>query len=255
MAWTLLDYQQHILSSLDSDEINNWNDTVEAEQIARLIHQCYEDVVARADMPEHYGLYELEASTDGDKPTLMTLPETSHSLEWVKYDRATVDDTRKNFFTVKYLPVDQFMARQTMLDESDDNVETFDHTMGTSSVTFKYNNDRAPEFYTTPDDRTLFFDSYDAEVDSTLQKTKSLAYGKLAQEWSYTNTFVPFLDPEFSVLLLNEAKALAFAELKQTEHPRAERTSRRLWVDNQKKKRSVDRNRDELARLPNYGRK
>jgi hypothetical protein len=118
-----------------------------------------------------------------------------------------------------------------------------------------YRNDKAPEYYTTFDDHTLIFDSFDVAVENTLQKTKTLAYGKKDQTWTEEDDFVPFIDKEMAILLLNEAKGLAFLELKQVGHPRAEQTGHRLWVANQKKKRSVDSNRDELSRAPNFGRK
>jgi hypothetical protein len=255
MSWTLLDYTQAILSSLDSDEVNSISDTVESAQVVKILRTVYEEIVARADLNEHWTLFELEASGTSTKPTKMTRPTDVHSLEWIKYNVETADDTDDNFILITFLPLEQFLNRNHMLKESADNVGSFTETIDGSSITFYYTDDAAPTCWTTFDDHTIIFDSYDAEVDSTLQKTKTLAYGKKEQTWTEDDDFVPFIDSEFSVLLLNEAKVLAFAELKQMAHQKAEMSARRLWSDTQKKKRSLDRNRDELDRLPNYGRK
>lgn len=41
MRKTLLEMVQDILSEMDSDEVNSINDTVEAEQVATIIKNCY----------------------------------------------------------------------------------------------------------------------------------------------------------------------------------------------------------------------
>ena len=254
MSWTLLDYTQAILSSCDSDEVNSINDTVESAQVVKILKTCFEEIVARADLSEHFTLFELEASGDNTKPTKMTRPTDVYSLEWIKYNVETATDTDDNFRLVTFLPLDQFLTRMHSLRESDDTVGSFTETIGTSSITFYYRDDTAPCYWTTFDDHTIIFDSYDSDVDTTLQKTKTLAYGKKAQTWTESDSFVPFIDAEHSVLLLNEAKSLAFAELKQAAHQKAEMSAHKMWIDVQKKKRALDRNRRELDRLPNYAR-
>lgn len=255
MSWTLLDYTQAILSSLDSDEVNSINDTVESAQVVKILKTVFEEIVTIADLSEHFTLFELEASGDNTKPVKMTRPSDVHSLEWIKYNKETVSDSNDNFNLIQFLPLDKFLDMMHLLNESDSNVGTFTETIATSTITILYRNDKAPTYWTTYDDHTIIFDSYDSAVDTTLQKTKTLCYGKKAQTWTETDAFIPFIDSEFSVLLLNEAKSLAFAELKQMPHAKAEQTARRLWSDSQKKKRSLDRMRSELDRLPDYGRK
>lgn len=255
MSFTLLDHVQDILSSLDSDECNSISDTTESAQVARVVKASYYALVSRLNLPDHYQLFELDPSGDGDKPTLMYRPTDAESIIWVKYNNATLTETNVQFKDVTFQPLDVFLDRMYSLSETEDNVGTFTHTVDGSSLTFLYTNDVHPTWYTTPDDHTLIFNSYLDDVDSTLQSTKSLAYGKRAQTFTMSDTFVPFEDIEMSTILLNEAKALAFAELKQTQHAKAEQTSRRLLIHNQKAKRAVDNDRSELDRLPNYGRR
>lgn len=255
-AYTVLDYVQTIASSLDSDEINSINDSVESLQIAKIVKTVYDDLQARADLPEHYTLFELTASGDASKPTQMIKPERVSSIEWVEYDKVQSGSTDPVFQRIDFLPLDQFLKMQDALKVSDSNVGSWDELIDEEldSVTFIYRNDKAPSYYTTYDDRVLIFDSYDAEVDTTLQKTKTRCYGRKDQTFTMDDAFVPYFDRDMSTLLLNEAKVLAFSELKQVGHDVAQKWANRQWTKLNKSKRAVDQNRSELDRLPNYGR-
>jgi hypothetical protein len=255
MAITVLDYVQDILSSIDSDEVNSISDTTESAQVARVVKQSYYALLPRLNLPDDYQLYELNPSLDMNKPTLMYVPSTAESLIWIKYNNATLEDTTVQYRDVCFQPLEIFLNKMYLLSENEANVGTFTHVVDSSSLTFLFNNDRHPLFYTTPDDHTLIFDSYLADVDTTLQSTKSLAYGKIQHNFTMSDTFVPFSDNETSTILLNEAKSLAFAELKQSQHAKAEQTVRKLMIHNQKAKRAVNQDRSELDRLPNYARR
>lgn len=253
--YTLLDYVQTILSSLDSDEVNSYDDTVESLQVANVVKTTYNDIQARLQLPEHYTLFELNASGDSDKPVLMTRPNDVMSINWVQYNAIADGETDPNYQPVEFLPIDEFLLMVDQLDTTATEVLSFDQTVGTDSITFKYRNDKAPSFYTTFDDQTLIFDSFDSDVDTTLQKDKTRCYGRKDQTFSMENTFVPFLDKDLSTLLLNEAKVLAFAELKQAPHEVARQWARRGWNKAQKNKRGVDQDVSSFDQLPYFGRK
>jgi len=68
------------------------------------------------------------------------------------------------------------------------------------------------------------------------------------------DTFIPELDDQQFPLLLNEAKSLAFFELKQTPHTKAEQEARRQWTSLQRDK-SVDDKPSSFDALPNFGRR
>jgi hypothetical protein len=254
MSDTLLDYVQTIASALNSDEVNSISDTTESAQIALCVKTAYNSLVSRLNLPDHYQLFELNASTDSTKPTFMFRPSAAESILWIKYNSITLTETNTNFKPITFQPLDVFLDRMYQLSESESNVITIPHTVEGSSLTFLCTNDANPVWFTTSDDSTIIFDSYLADVDTTLQSTKSLAYGKRAYSFSLSDDFIPFPDIETSALLLNEAKALAFLELKQQQHAEAKLTSRRLLVHGQKAKRAINNDRSELDRLPNYGR-
>ena len=82
---TLLEIVQDIASSLSSDQVNSISDTPESLQIANIVKRTYYDITARAEFPEHYQLFQLNASGSTLQPTVMTCPTGLTRIDWVKY--------------------------------------------------------------------------------------------------------------------------------------------------------------------------
>lgn len=254
MKYTLLDMTQTILSSMDSDEVNSISDNVEATQVATIVRTAYYDLIDRLNLPEHYSLITLDASGDSTKPVLMTVPSTVQYVRWVKYNCATDEDPEMLMQDMRFIPLEDYLRMSFQLDIDEDYVDSFTHTVGSDTFVINYTNDHAPTYYTTFDDNTILFDSYDSEVDSTLQKSKTLACARLYVPFEMEDTFTPDLDDSQFTLLLNEAKSLAWLEMKQSQHPKAEQNARRGWVRSQKGKYSLEGLTD-FDRLPNFGRR
>lgn len=247
---TLLGMTQDILSSIDGDEVNSITDNVESMQVARIIRSCFRTITSRTSIPEHHELFELESSGSSGRPTLMTLPTNVVSFDWVKYNQIAEDEDDANFQMMTPLSLANFLERMHELKETDDNVGTFT----VSGVEYYYTDDKAPEYYTSPDDLTFIFDSYDAEVDTILQGSKTLAYGEVDPTFSLQDSFTPDLDAKQFDLLFNESKALAFAEMKQAQHVKAESNARQGWIQLQKRKDNVLGDLSDMRRIPNFGR-
>ena len=239
---------------MDGDEINSINDTPESQQVVKVIRTAYFDILNRANIPEQSAPFSLEASGDSSEPVLMTLPSDFKNISWLKYDWQTVDDPYTNMVTLTSLPFEDFIDRMYQLSESSDTVGSFTKTIGTSAIKFLYKNDGPPRYYTAYSDGTVIFDSYDSAVETTLQKSKTLAYGLKSIPWEDDDNFIPDLDDAQFALLLNEAKSLAFNELKQTQHASADRNSRRGWLQMQKQKTKIPLSTD-FDNLPNFGKR
>lgn len=253
MKYTLLELVQSILASLESDEVNSITDTSEASDIAKLVRDVYVDMLVRANLPEHYSMSQMTASLDAAKPTVMYIPDTVEEVLWLKYNKATATDTDLSMKPVVFKPKNEFITDMYSLRVSDSNVGSFTLTTDNGFMNVLYLDDKAPSYYTTFDDRTLLFDSYDAGVDTTLQSSKTLAYTKNVIPFTFTDNFVPDLDASQFSLLLNECKSLAWAEKKQTSHTKAEVGARRGWVSLQRKKDRTE-HPSPFDKLPNYGR-
>lgn len=256
MKQTLLEMTQDILSALDSDEVNSIGDTVEATQVARVIRDCYNEIISRIDADEFRTFFELTASGDSTRPTLMSLPPNVDSLEWLRYNKATIDNPSPNFTDLQYISVPDFLDRTYNFNTRDSNVGSYQIFIGADTFDINYQNDVFPKYYTMFDDATLIFDTYDASVETTLTKNRTMAYGIILPTFVLSDSYVPDLDANLFSLLRQEAKAQAFAEIKQSDNATARGKARRQWVHAQ-----IDKDTEksdpyrEFKNVPNYGRR
>lgn len=238
---TLLDMTQEILSAMSSDEVNSISDSAESLQVATILKRKFFDIVSRSSLTEYKDLFKLNPSLDITKPTLMSIPEEISSIEWMKYYNS--DDSsgeEVGFEYVDIIPVTQFIDMVTRFNPAETNVSSFTFTTTINGVsndyTFYYKNDAQPTQCCVIGDEWVVFDSFDATLDSTLQQSKTMGYGLYSPVWEMTDDFIPELDTEQFSLLINEAKTLAFYELKQQPHELAALESRRQWTAVQKNK-------------------
>lgn len=288
MKRTLLDYTQHILSALNSAEVNSIGDTTESLQVAEILRTTYYNILGRAELPEHEKLFQLTASTDATKPVLMFRPnEGVAKLNWVQYFNTNMLGSQTGegsmqhdldldlnesdvglggasppaYQNVQILPLLEFLSMINSLDVTQPNVSSFifkDQLYTTSeladSFVLNYRNDKQPQYCTVIQDYYFIFDSFDNTQDSTLQSSKTLCYGIITPNWQAVDSFIPDLDDWAVPLLLNEAKAAAFYELKQAIHPHAEREIDRQWVALQKTKALVNKP-SYFDQFANFGRR
>lgn len=159
---------------------------------------------------------------------------------------------------VTMLPIRQFLDMINTFNQSDLDVESFtfsdDSNNFNGDFTFFYKNDRQPQYCCILSNYYVIFDSYDNSQDSTLQASKSMCFGQVVPTFKLVDTFIPDLDAQQFPLLINEAKALAFYELKQQPHQLAMQEVKRQWSTVQKNKSINNRPRyfDEFA---NFGRR
>lgn len=254
MKQTLLEIVQQLLSSMDSDEVQSISDTTESYQIAVLLKQLYYDIAIDLGLSEHEGLFELNASIDPTKPTIMTVPNNVLRVDWIKYDTKKTTDTMSDYKMVNFMCLPDFLE---MMENFRNNQEAVEYTFTNNNESFTsvYRNDKFPDWYTTVDDDLILFDSYVAAEDSTLVKAKTMCYGLTYPTFSLTDNFVPDLNPQHFSYYINRAKVRAFAELKQTANPEAAAEARRQKVVTQFRGKKIDQPTPALKRYKRYGRK
>lgn len=253
MKYTLLEMVQTVLSSMDSDEVASITDTVESQQVATLIKTCYYDLVTRSNLPEDNLPFNLVETSDST-PTMMAMPTDFDNLKSVQYESHTIDDVDPAWASLQYITWMDFSRMMYQLNESDtDTVGFYNVTVGTSTIPILYTKNSSPIFYSSFDDRNIIFDSIDTVVETHLASTKSQGFGRKLKTWTPSDSFVPDMDEDQFQLLLQEAKSLAWAELKQTTHSKAEQSARRLRITQQKSKKAI-RGPMDLDQLPNFGR-
>lgn len=230
---TLLEMTQNILNAMDSDEVNSIGDAVESLQVAEVIKETYDYITAGLEIPGRAGIIKLDALGDLARPTVMKAPSNTEHIEWIKY----------NNIDVCYLEPKAFVDYVIMF--SGDNVETVDG--------LPIKTDADPRFYTSFDDEYLHFDSYDKDVDSTLQQSKTLCWGQKELPFRMEDDFIPNLPLDLFPRLLAEAKATCFINYKQVANSKEEQRSRQQLVRNQNNRHKNGSKRP-IDRLPNYAR-
>jgi hypothetical protein len=258
MKYNLLEIVQLILSSMDSDEVNSISDTVEAYDIALLVRSVFFDLSTDLNLPEHETLFELTASQDTAKPTLMFLPANVATLKEVKYNVKLPTESFSNYKFIKEVSLNDFISMQNGLRTvSDGTVGSMEVSINGETFEFLYRNNKDPEFYTSVGDGTLIFDSYMiTSGDDTLQKSKTLCQGTILPVFILEDTFIPDLDITQFPLLINTAKTRAFSEKKQLQNSESAGHARRQKIIAQKRKRVIKPYLSEVYRVKaRYGRK
>ncbi len=245
---TLLELVQDVLSDMDSDEVNSIDDTVEATQVAQIIKTTFFEIINDGVWPHLGQLLQLTASGDNNKPTHMTLPEDVRYMEWIKYNKRTSTDTKDKYAAVEYVEPLDFIEKLNQRVSSSSNIKVVTDDSGISLLVLTT---AAPTYYTSFDNDSIVFDSYDTTVDTTLQASKVQSFGYREPTFSLADAFVPDLPSKAFPYLLSESKSVAFNALKQTSNPKEEQRSNR-----QKRRLSQERWRYEGGiTYPNYGRK
>lgn len=158
---------------------------------------------------------------------------------------------------VTILPVQQFIEMTNGFNPSETDVESFVFTNDLNGFpgefTFYYKTDKQPQYCTIISNYYVIFDGYDSTLDSTLQESKVMAEGSVIPTFTMADSFIPDISEDQVPLLLNEAKSLAYFELKQSVHSKAEQSAKRQWSSLQRNKAVVD-SPTAFQQLPNFGR-
>lgn len=251
---TLLDMVQGILRSLKLDEVNSIGDTGYSTDVAHVIKDTYFNLLQNRQVPEHHELFTLTALGDSTRPAIMRLPDNIEELDWLKYDKRTsVTDARLRFTAVDYMDPARFIELSNGRDTTDTTLYGTQTDL-TSGLTLVYRKNNNPQWWTTFDDEYIVFDGLDTTIDTTLQASKSQAYGKVEPTFTISDAFVPDLDSNLFPLLYNASKAAASIELKKEPNPVAGSTARAQAIASQNNlRRHKDSNAPSTG--PNYGRK
>ena len=249
MKYTLLDMVQDILSEMDSDEVNSLSDTVESEQVAKIIKSTYFEMISNRNWPHLKKLIKLSASTSVALPTHVTITDKIKELIFIKYDVRKGDDTKRLFKDMKYITPEDFLFKTNNRNSDESNMLVV--LDPAESVELIIRTDKAPEFFTTFDDESMVFDSYDSATSSTMISTRFQAQAYITPSWTHSDTFTPDLPIEAFSALLEESKSVCFHTLKQMNNDKAEQKARRQqrWLS-QKAWSITD---EEL--YPDFGRK
>jgi hypothetical protein len=227
---------------MDSEDVNAISDTLEAQQVASVIEDTYYNIISARDIPEHQQLLKLTSLSDSTRPTHFTYPTNLKQIETLSYNIAT---TGSQYSEVKYVHPLDFLER--MDDQSTSAVKIADKVGNTDIFIY---NDTHPTYYTSFDDNHIVMNAYDSSIESTLQASKTRAYGTVYPTFTISDSFEPDLDDNMLPYLLAEAKSTCFSLFKAGSDPKVEQQARRLksYVQNDMHKTK------QANKRPYYGR-
>ena len=245
MKLTLLDIVQRLLLKADSDNVNSITDTIEAEQAAAVVRDVYEANVATRKYKELEGIWQLESLADSEYPNYLKVPDSIYNIKWIHYNKST--NNKQEYRPVYWCEPHDFLRKIEALNEDNTNIRiVYERGSGTPLLIRK---DAMPQYYTSFEEDYLVFDSYDSDVETTLQGNKSRAFGKKLRTFTISDDFVPELnDWEFPGLLA-EATSVFMSIYKGTVDPKIDQMARR-----QRSFRQNESILDNGNSLPDYGR-
>lgn len=220
---TLIEIVIDILNDCDCDPVNDIDDTTESQQVAQIVKSTYEAIMSNRNWPHTARLVQITPSGDSAKPNIMSIDEEIKELISVYYNKARNTDTRLRYEEVKWMEPDDML--RLMYGRNTDNDDT--ETVSYNGQVFVILNNQPPKYFTTFDDNTLVFDSYDNEVDSTLQSSKTQVRAYVEPPFVLANDFIPDLPSEAFSFLIEEAKSKAAFKVGQKVDQKAEQESKR----------------------------
>lgn len=193
----VLGFVQDCLSILDSDEVDSISDTTESLQVATLLSDIYYEFINRQDWQWLKRAVTLDGGGDISQPTKLSLPSGIKRITTIWYNVSDDDDKVEN----RKL---QFRCVEDFLDAGSAGISGDKLIRQGNEASFYVKTDRPPTFYTVFDDKTIFCDSYQSTVESTLVNAKVSAVGFVIPPFEVRDGFVPDL-PEHMVSLLQHS--------------------------------------------------
>lgn len=209
MKQTLLEMVQRILEALDGQLVESIEDTREAMQVARCVKETYEHLLYTRDIKAKNSLLQMHSMSDVNHPTVFYINDDLQQLEVFKY----YDKSNERYVDLQWMEPAEFIDMCLHRDPTKDNVRTIEDPSG---VKYNIYTDRAPQYYTSFDDRHFILDNINLEDSATLLENYTVVYGVVCPEFKLEDTFVPDLSPQHFSLLLSEAKVQATYELNRT---------------------------------------
>lgn len=244
---TRLSIVQDILSDADSDDVNSITDTVEAGQCDTVLKNSFYSIVDVFDLPATMNLFWQTGLVINN--TQFLLSADLNRVQWLKYDVG--DAVNADWSEMHYKHPAQWLETAQSLDNTASNVE--EHTF--NSAKYYIYNDRRPRYWTSFDDKTVVFDSYDIAVDLwglVPSKLQGYALNRPAYPTLETTEFA--LPKELEQLLIDEAREMFFDLYKDGATRKVNQRARRSRVRAQRNKNKFVINDPGAQDLPDYGR-
>jgi len=238
MAKNVLAYVQACLNVMDSDQVDDNNDTSESLQVAEHLKEVYLELMNRQEWQHLHGAITLTAAADVNSPTQFAIPETVRYIDYLAYNTSEQGEYRRQ--ELKYLEPECFVQRFA---NGEDATNKLLVTVGTKEQ-FYVTLDAWPMFWTSFDDQTIYMDAVHQDFDSTLVATKLSARGVIVPTFSVTNSHTPNIPLHMEPLLQAELNRECFKYFKQVESTSDEKKAKRQLARARRESSKIERESD-----------
>lgn len=213
MQKTLLQAVQDYLDATSGFYVDSIFDTDESQQVAKIAERVYYNMVQTySNLLFTMKESTLESLSDTARPNYMLLPANAQKIQESKiwYD-VSEDNTKISYRELAYLsPLDFINKTRASSETNSIIVEGFDGTKMSCGT------NKMPHYYTSFDNRYVVFDSYDSDVDTTLQQSKTRLVISMAETFLQEDDFVipvpAHLTETYMDMFLNEALTLVYQQ-------------------------------------------
>lgn len=247
---TVLELVQDILNEVGGDEVNSIADTIEATSIATLFRRIYFEIVDNNSLPSTGSLRALVALGDVNLPNVMRLDDDASAVKFIQYDVRLDPSDEKAYRDITYLCPHDFVTHVNQNPSGD--TTNFQVVQWDANVPLIISKVKGPTYWTSFDDRYIVFDSYDSNVDSTLQSSKSIYLSETRPAFLVEDDFVPVLPDNLENMLYIRTLGRYLAGQYDKVNPKVEREENKIQVRSQRNKWRQGRQTDTG---PDYGRR
>ena len=213
---------QELGAGLGSDEIDSLDETIEASDIMTILEQTYQEVLNRKTWEFMKGhIRQLDA--DATYANVLAIPS-----DVIKIEKITYRDTTGKFVDVQYLSAEEFMMIVQSRNTVNANITAINNADG---VAINVRTDATPAYWTSFDEVTVTFDSFDSSVAAENLATDSVIISDVMPVTDFTNPAGVLNIPErMETLVFNEALSTCNYRIRQTADPRTDRIARRQGI-------------------------
>ena len=184
--YSYLELVQKVLNRIDDEPVNSIDETEEAQQVSFIVSDILNELVEEYPWPH----MRIRTTLESPSANTMQLPTNVSNLLWVRYnDKDLTYESPFDFET-------RLGDRDTTLSNVDSNGAI---------------NDQDPTYWTSYDDETIHFDSYDGSLQIGLSVVQGVS---TFSELSADNDVLGFPD-KFHPVILHGCVAAAAASLKR----------------------------------------
>lgn len=207
MKQTLLEMVQRILEAIDGQMIESIEDTREAMQVARCVKESYEHLLYTRDIKAKADLVQLHSKSNLELPTVFEINDDIQQINLFKY----YDADNERYVDLTWLEPEKFIDMCLGRNPTKENVQNVKDP--SSGIRYNVYNDRAPQYFTSFNDKEFVCDAFNKEVEHTLMEERTVVYAIKAPVFELNDTFIPDLAEQHFSLLLSTAKVQAAYEL------------------------------------------